>query len=302
VRGVPVAHRYLDPRTIGRLRRVNVVARGVVEGFIAGLHKSPYLGFSTEFAEHREYVPGDNLRYLDWKVVARTDRNYIKVFEEETNVRCYVLLDVSGSMGYKGSRSGGLTKLEYACYLAGALSYLMVRQRDPVGLAAFTNKIEQHIAPRSTPQHLGLILDALEGIRTGGGTGVGATFHELAERMKRRSLVIVLSDLLDDAEAVNSAMHHFRHKKHEVVLFHVLDPDEVDLPFGGLVDFIDMETGERIQVDPVAIRKAYKETFDGFARKIRRSADEAGAVYLPAVTDTPYDLLLAKYLMVRSRS
>ncbi|MBN1807676.1 MAG: DUF58 domain-containing protein [Planctomycetes bacterium] len=297
-----MAHRYLDPKTIGRLRRVSVVARGVVEGFISGLHKSPYLGFSTEFAEHREYAPGDNLRYLDWKVVGRTDRNYIKVFEEETNVRCYILLDVSGSMGYKGSRSDGLTKLEYSCYLAGALAYLMIRQRDPVGLVAFTHKVEHYMAPRSSAQHLGLILDQLEEVRTGGGTGVGATFHELAERMKKRSLVVVLSDLIDDVETVHSAVHHFRHRKHEVVLFHVLDPDELDLPFGGLVDFIDMESGDRIQVDPAAVRGAYRETIDRFTKNLRRSADEAGAVYVPAVTETPYDMLLARYLMARSRS
>jgi len=283
------------------MQRVSVVARGVVEGFISGLHKSPYLGFSTEFAEHREYTPGDNLRYLDWKVVGRTDRNYIKVFEEETNVRCYLLLDISGSMGYKGTRSGNLTKLEYACYLAGSLAYLMVKQRDPVGLVAFSNKVDSYIAPRATPQHLGLILDKLEEIRTGGGTGVGATFHELAERMKRRSLVIVLSDLLDDIETVHSAVHHFRHRKHEVVLFHILDVDEIDLPFSGLVDFVDMETGERLQIDPTAIRQAYSETFSDFAKRLRRSADESGATYVPAVTETPYDLLLAKYLMTRSR-
>ncbi|HHN46696.1 MAG TPA: DUF58 domain-containing protein [Planctomycetes bacterium] len=294
-----VAHKYLDPRSIGRLRRVSVVARGVVEGFISGLHKSPYLGFSTEFAEHREYVPGDNLRYLDWKVAARTDREYIKVFEEETNVRCHLLLDISGSMGYSGTRSRGLTKLEYSCYLAGALAYLMIRQRDPVGLVAFGGRIERHIAPRSTAQHLGLILEALETIRTGGGTSIGGTFHELAERMRRRSLVVVLSDLLDDADAVHRAMHHFRHRKHEVVLFHVLDPDEMDLPFGGLVDFVDMENGERIQIDPASIRETYTATLNDYTRRVRRSADEAGAAYIPAATSTPYDLLLARYLMAR---
>lgn len=294
-------YKYLDPRLVGRLRQVKLVARGVVEGFMTGLHKSPYLGFSTEFAEHREYSPGDDLRHLDWRLFARTDRHYVKVFEEETNVRCYLLLDVSGSMAYRGQRASGLSKLEYACYLAGALAYLMVKQRDPVGLVAFGSRIERFIAPRASAQHLGRILEELEKIRAGGGTGIGDTFHSLAERMKKRSLVVVLSDLLDEADQLRRAVHHFRYRKHEVLVFHVLDADEVDLPFNRLIDFVDLETGQRLQVDAAYIREAYRNALGGFVNQIRRMAAEATCAYVPAATSTPYDALLARYLAVRSK-
>lgn len=294
-------YKYLDPRTVGRMKQVSVVARGVVEGFVTGLHKSPYLGFSTEFAEHREYSPGDDLRHLDWKLFGRTDKHYVKVFEEETNVRCYLLLDVSGSMGYRGKRSGGLSKLEYACYLTGALAYLMIRQRDPVGLVAFSGEIERLIAPRASAQHLGLILQTLEEIRAGGHTSVGETFHFLAERMRKRSLVVIISDLLDDREAVRRAVHHFRHRKHEVLIFHVLDADEMDLPFNRLVDFVDMETGERMQVDSAYIRQEYVRSIQEFTRSIRRMAAEAACEYVPAATDVPYDLMLGRYLALRQK-
>ena len=294
-------YKYLDPRLAGRLKQVKLVARGVVEGFISGLHKSPYLGFSTEFAEHREYAPGDDLRHLDWRLFARTDRHYVKVFEEETNVRCYLLLDISGSMGYSGGASHGLSKLEYACYLAGALAYLMVKQRDPVGLVTFSEQIGRFIAPRASAQHLGLILDELEGIKAGGGTSIGETFHNLAERMKKRSFVVILSDLLDEREQIRRAVHHFRHRKHEVLLLHILDADELELPFSRLVDFVDMESGQRMQVDSSYIRAAYKESLGDFIRSIRRTAAEAACEYVAATTDTPYDAMLARYLAVRQR-
>lgn len=295
-------YKYLDPRVAGRLKPVKLVARGVVEGFMTGLHKSPYLGFSTEFAEHREYASGDDLRHLDWRLFARTDRYYVKVFEEETNVRCYILLDVSGSMGYSGSRSGGLNKLQYACHLAGALAYLMVKQRDPVGLVAFADRIERFLAPRASTQHLGLILEELEKISAGGRTGIGETFHALAERMKKRSLVIILSDLMEEAEHLRQAIHHFRHRKHEVLIFHILDADEHDLPLNRLVDFVDMETGRRMQVDAAYIRQTYKQAISGFVKSVRRLAAEAACPYVPADTSTPYDILLARYLAVRMKA
>jgi uncharacterized protein (DUF58 family) len=292
------AYRYLDPRAVARLGKINLVARGVVEGFITGLHKSPYHGFSVEFSEHRAYAPGDELRHIDWKSLARTDRLVVKLFENETNVRCYILLDKSGSMGY---RSDELTKLEYACYLAGCLAYLMIRQQDSVGLVAFDEAAGRFIAPRSMPSHLSVILGELEKIKAGAATGIARTFHDLAEKMKRRSLVVILSDLLDDEREVMKALHHFRHRKHEVILFHILDRAEREFPFVRLADFVDMETGERLQVDPRYAREAYLEELGGFIDRFRHECAKSLVEYVPVDTSTPFDLMLAQYLARRGR-
>ena len=292
------AYRYLDPRAVARLGKINLVARGVVEGFITGLHKSPYHGFSAEFSEHRAYAPGDELRHIDWKSLARTDRLVVKLFENETNVRCYILLDKSGSMGY---RSGELTKLEYACYLAGCLAYLMIRQQDSVGLVAFDESVGRFIAPRSIPSHLSVILGELEEIKAGAATAVARTFHDLAEKMKRRSLVVILSDLLDDEREIMKALHHFRHRRHEVILFHILDHAEREFPFGRLADFVDMETGERLQVDPRYAREAYLEELRGFIDRFKRECAKSLVEYVPVDTSTPFDLMLAEYLARRGR-
>jgi len=296
--GLGRTYRYLDPRAAARMGKINLVARGVVEGFITGLHKSPYHGFSVEFSEHRAYAPGDDPRHIDWKSVARNDRYVVKLFENETNVRCYVLLDKSASMGYG---SGELTKLEYACYLAGCLSYLMVKQQDSVGLVSFDEKVDRFVAPRSAPSHLSVLLGELEKVKAGEGTGIAKTFHDLAERMKRRSLVVVLSDLMDDEAEVMKALHHFRHRKHEVILFHVLDHAEHDFPFARLADFVDMETGERLQVDPRYAREAYLEELRNFVGRLKRECAGARVEYVGVDTATPFDLMLAKYLGARRR-
>lgn len=296
--GLGRAYRYLDPRAAARLGKINLVARGVVEGFITGLHKSPYHGFSAEFSEHRAYAPGDDIRHIDWKSAARNDRYVVKLYENETNVRCYVLLDKSASMGYG---SGDLTKLEYSCYLAGCLSYLMIRQQDSVGLVSFDEKVGGFIAPRSAPSHLSVLLGGLERIKAGEGTGIARTFHDLAERMKRRSLVVILSDLMDDEQEVMKALHHFRHRKHEVILFHILDHAERDFPFTRLADFVDMETGERLQVDPRYARDAYLDELRHFIARFKRECSKSLVEYVPVDTATPFDLMLAKYLALRGR-
>ncbi len=291
-------YRYLDPRAVARLGKINLVARGVVEGFVTGLHKSPYHGFSVEFSEHRAYAPGDEIRHIDWKSAARSDRLVVKLFENETNVRCYILLDKSASMGFG---SGELTKLEYACYLAGCLAYLMIRQQDSVGLVPFDESVGRFIAPRSAPSHLSVLLGELEGIKAGRKTGIARTFHDLAEKMKRRSLVVILSDLLDDEREVLKALHHFRRRKHEVILFHVLDHAEREFPFSRLADFVDMETGERLQIDPRYAREAYMEELGSFIARFKRECAKSLVEYVPVDTSTPFDLMLAEYLAKRGR-
>ena len=291
-------YKYLDPAALARLGRVNLVARGVVEGFITGLHKSPYHGFSVEFAEHREYSPGDELRHIDWTAWGRTDRYFVKLFEDETNVRCYLLLDCSASMGY---RSGGITKLEYGCMTAACLAYLMIRQQDSVGLAAFAERLERFVPPRGASAHLSVIMQVLEELRAGRRTDMAKTFHDLASNMTRRSLVIIISDLLDEEREVIKALHHFRHKKHEVILFHVLDHAERDFPFRNLTDFVDMETGERMQIDPRFVRDEYLRQMDEFAGRYKAECSEGGMDYVPVDTSTPFDIMLSSYLARRGR-
>ncbi|MBN1561396.1 DUF58 domain-containing protein, partial [candidate division KSB1 bacterium] len=213
--------RYLQPQTASKLANLNLVARLVVEGFITGLHKSPYHGFSVEFAEHRQYMPGDEIKHIDWKVYAKTDRHFIKQFEEETNLKSYMLLDSSASMGYT---SHALSKLEYSSYLVAALSYLMLKQRDSVGLVTFDEKIRTFMPPRSVKSYLTLILKELHKTTSHERTNVAATLHQMAERIHRRGLIILFSDLLDNPQKVMSGLKHFRHKKHEVIVFHILDP------------------------------------------------------------------------------
>jgi uncharacterized protein (DUF58 family) len=297
--GVKSKYRYLDPRTAARLENLSLVAHSVVEGFISGLHKSPYRGFSVEFAEHRKYVPGDDIRDLDWRALGRTDRYYVKQFEEETNLRCHILLDASASMDYK---SGAVTKYEYACYLAASLAYLMIRQQDSVGLVTFAEDIKTRIPPRSTATHLDMMLKAVERTEPGGRTNLVETFHALAENIKKRGLIIVLSDLYDDERGVLSALRHFRHKRHEVIVFHIFDHDEVAFPFNRLIEFRDLETGERLQVDPRYAREEYLNQIRSFVDYYKRVTSESNIDYVTADTHTPYDLLLTAYLAARKRA
>ena len=291
-------HRYLDPQALARIGKVNLVARGVVEGFVSGLHKSPYHGFSVEFSEHREYVPGDPLKRLDWRALARTDRLYIKLFEDETNVRCYLLLDRSGSMAYRHPESP-LGKLEYGCYLAGCLAYLMIRQSDSVGLVTFSAGKSSFIAPRSAAAHLGTLLEELEKLRAGGGSSLAKTFHDIAETISRRSLIVIISDLLDDQREILKALHHFRSRKHEVILFHLLDHAEIEFPFTGLADFVDMETGERIQIDPRYVRDEYRRELEEFCAGFKRETSQTLVEYVRVDTSKPFELMLAEYLARR---
>ena len=303
-------YRYVQPEALAKLGRLNIVARAVVEGFITGLHRSPYHGFSVEFADHREYAPGDDLRSLDWRTLARTDRYYIKQYEEETNLRCMILLDASASMSYS---SGGLTKFEYGCFLAASLAYLMVRQSDSTGLVTFDSDVRAFLPPRGSMPHLNLMLHTLEEAKLGKRTDLASSFHTLAERIHRRGLIIIISDLyhepeheVDGAEAaapreVMRGLSHFRHKRHEVILFHVMDPAEIDFPFHRLSEFVDMETGARIQADPRYVRAEYQQRIKDFTDSYRRECAMQNIDYVLANTSRSYDVLLQRYLGKRRK-
>jgi uncharacterized protein (DUF58 family) len=290
-------YKFFEPDIVGRLSNLNIVARQAVEGFISGLHRSPHHGFSVEFSEHREYTAGDDVRHLDWVAYARTDRYYIKQYEQETNLRCTLLLDASGSMNYRYEK--GPTKFEYACFLAACLAYLMARQQDLVGMIAFDEAVRFHLPPGSTPAHLDRLFTQLEALAPGKPTAIAATFHELAERIAKRGLIVIISDLYDDQTAVLKALQHFTYKKHQIILIHVLDPAELDLPFKRMQNFVDLETGEKMQVDPAAIRDAYRQEVADFISRYRRECGDRNIEYVLTTTATPYDRMLLNYLAKR---
>ncbi|MCK4404685.1 MAG: DUF58 domain-containing protein [candidate division Zixibacteria bacterium] len=291
--------RFLKPDVVSKLAGMEIKARLVVEGFIAGLHKSPYHGFSVEFAEHRQYMPGDPLRNVDWKVYAKTDRYFIKEFEEETNLKAYILLDTSGSMGYS---SNSVNKLEYSRYLSAALSYLMLKQRDSVGLVLFDQNIKKYIPPKSALRsHLHVILQELDKLEPSRTTNISSALHEMAKRIKRRGLIILISDLFDHPDRVINGLKHFRHKKHEVIVFHVLDPKERTFAFPELAIFKDMETDEELMTSPWQIRKEYTERFKALVNKYTLQCRESLIDYVLLDTSIPFDYALFSYLSKRQR-
>ncbi|MEZ5063280.1 MAG: DUF58 domain-containing protein [bacterium] len=293
-----MSERLLDAATVARLTGMDVRARAVVEGFVAGLHKSPYKGFSVEFAEHRQYMPGDPLKTVDWKVYGKSDRFYVKEFEEETNLRAYLVLDGSASMGF---RSGEVSKFDYARYLAAAMAYLMIRQQDSVGVLLFDEEIRRFIPPRSASQHLHVILTELEKAVPASTTGLATTLHRLADRVKRRGLVILMSDLFDEQEDVIKALRHFRHKRNEVVVFHVLDRLEREFDFPREAIFEDVETADEMLVRPWEIRKEYRGAVGAWIERYRNVCREIGVDYVPMHTEMPFDTALLAYLDKRSR-
>jgi uncharacterized protein (DUF58 family) len=293
------ALQYLDPKVLSNLRGLDLIARLVVEGFMTGLHKSPYHGFSVEFAEHRQYMPGDPFKHVDWKLYGKSDRFYVKIFEEETNLRAHILLDESASMGYaSGDR---LTKFQYSSFLAAALAYLMLMQQDAVGLLTFRDKIEKVIPPRSSRSHLRLILGELERSKPSSTTAMGTALEYLAERVKRRGLVILISDLMDDPARVIRGLKHFRHRQHEVVVFHVLDPYEIEFPFREETGFVDLETGREVMTQPWEIAEEYKRKFGEWSQTYQRACLENQIEYVRLSTETPYDTALLRYLEKRKR-
>jgi len=292
-------YRFLTPEAVHALGRLSLLARNVVEGFITGLHTSPFHGFSVEFAEHRKYTPGDPIRDLDWTAYARTERYYIKRYREETNLRCRLLVDASASMGFA---SAAQSKLEYACGLAACIAYLAMRQRDAVGLTIVDGDGTRDLPPAMRSTHLGLIMEMLEAARAGGTPPVAQALHHAAERMRRRGMIVAFSDLLDGEEPIMNALRHLRHRKHEVILFHILDPAEEDLPYRQVSEFVDLETRARIKVDPQAIRARYREEIRRFRWRYRRICSDCRIDYVPVITAEPRERLLLRYLVRRARA
>jgi len=308
--------KYLDPAVVSKLHNMELKARLIVEGYIAGLHRSPYHGFSVEFAEYRQYMQGDNTKTVDWKIFGKTDRLYVKVFEEETNVIANILLDKSGSMGFpaagdladlqhsrRGRDAGGavVDKLTYAGLLAASLALLMIRQQDAVGLCMFDDEIRTLIPHRSVRKQLFHILNNLEGVAPGARTSISPALHEMAERMKRRGLMILISDLMDDPEKVLMGLKHFRHRQHEVIVFHILDPREMDLNMREEVEFEDMETGRRLRLEPAFLREQYNRDVAAWIDKLERGCRQHHIDYNLLRTDTPFDQALTAYLGKRHR-
>ena len=291
--------KYLQPAVVAQLANMELRARFVVEGFITGLHKSPYHGFSVEFTEHRPYMPGDEIKHIDWKAYGKTDRFYIKQFEEETNLKSYLILDASRSMEY--ASKGNLKKFEYASYVAAALSFLMIEQRDAVGLTVFDEGIRVSLPPRATRSYLREILKELESARPANKTGTSKSLHRIAEQIKRRGLVIVLSDLFDSPESVMTALKHFRHKGHEVVVMQILDPLERSFAFERDAIFKDLETHEEVMTQPWHIQKAYQQSMQEFLGYYQRQCRDNNIDYVLLDTSTPFDKALFEYLNKRKR-
>ncbi len=290
---------FLDPATIARLGTLDLKARTIVEGFLTGLHRSPFKGFSVEFAEYRQYLPGDDLATLDWKVYARTDRHFIKKFEEETNLECHLLLDVSKSMGYG---SGPVTKLQYGSFLAAALAYLMNRQRDAVGLIAFDDEIIEMRPASARAGHLTSLLVTLERLKLGDQTNVAKPLKDLAEAIRKRGLVVLISDLLDDPDRVLEGLKHFRYRGTEVIVFQILDPAELNFPFEQVARFRDVETSEEVLAVPSTVRPMYLRAIQDLQEQYRRELQLAGIDYVMLDTSVPLETGLMSYLMTRRRS
>jgi uncharacterized protein (DUF58 family) len=294
----PVELRYLDPAVIARLGTMELRAKTIVEGFLSGLHRSPFKGFSVEFAEYRQYLPGDDLSTIDWKVYARSDRHYVKKYEEDTNLDCHLLLDVSASMSYA---SGEVSKLAYGSYLAAALAYLMKRQRDAVGFVAFDDQIVDRLPPSARPGHLKTVLLALSRLVPGSRSDVSKPLHQLAEALARRSMVVVISDLLDDPAAIVRGLRHLRFSGTDVIVFHVLDPAELTFPFEQPTRFRDMETEDELLTWPPAVRAGYLRELEAMVSLYERELRGAAIDYVRLDTSKPLDTALLAYLSTRAR-
>lgn len=288
----------LDPRTLAKLSGLTLRARQIVEGYVAGLHRSPYRGFSIEFAEHREYAPGDDLRYVDWKVYGRTDKFYLKQHEDETNLICYLLVDVSESMLFRGAAEG-LSKYDYATALAASVAWLVVQQQDAVGLATFDQQIRDWVRPASSPEQLRPILQCLERGPGPAKSRLGPVFQELAERCARRGVVVIVSDLFDDLDSVVAGLRHFRHRRHDVLLVHLLDAAELEFPFEELTLFQGLEQGPEVLADPLALRAAYLAELERWRQGMRSAVQSLGVNYHLLRTDVPFDTALASLLAKR---
>jgi uncharacterized protein (DUF58 family) len=289
---------YLDPHVLAKVQGLDLRARLVVDGYLSGMHPSPYHGLSVEFAQHREYVPGDDIKHVDWKVYARTERYFLKQHEDETDVACWLLLDVSESMGYG---SGPLTKYDLASVTAASVAHLVLRQRDRVGLITFDDRIRDMVRPSSQHSNLNEIIRVLDHDVRGGTTHVGAILHEIAERLDRRGLVILFSDLFDDVDEVQSGLRHLRHERHEVILFHILDAAELDFPFQEPTLFRGLEGLQDLATDPMSLRRSYLSKMSAFVADTEHGCREHQIDYTQMRTDAPLGEALSRYLAHRPR-
>jgi uncharacterized protein (DUF58 family) len=290
---------YLDPRVLNKVGRLELRARLVVEGFVTGMHKSPYRGFSVEFAQHREYVPGDDLRHIDWKIFGKADRFVVKQYEEETNLRAHLFLDQSESMNY--AHDGGMAKFDYAATACASLAFLIQQQADAVGLTLFDEKVATQVPPSNTRANLGKLFTALEAAKSRQQkTKVGAVLHELANQLRQRGMVMIFSDLFDDPDAVLRGLREIQSRGHDIVVFHVLDRDEVEFPFERMTLFRGLEQMPELLCDPKSLREAYLKEIEGFAEQIRKGCLAQRIDYVRVVNDNPLDVILTSYLSARA--
>ena len=291
------AESYLKPEVIRQIKRLDLRAQFIVQGFLHGLHASPFHGFSVEFSEHRKYTPGDDPKDIDWLIYAKTDKYYIKKFEAETNITGYLVMDLSRSMGYTYRQE--LTKFDYSICLAAALGYLMIHQQDPVGLLTFDEKVRNSLAPKSRRSHLGDVLSLLANLKPQGKTDVANSLAQIAAMLRHASLVMIFSDLLADPEPILQALRRLRHAGHDVILFHVLDEAEVRFPFDGMVEFEEPETAERLQLDAANFRRNYLDEIEAFREMYRRECSQSRIDYVALDTSMQFDKALTEYLISR---
>ncbi|MFW6059181.1 MAG: DUF58 domain-containing protein, partial [Phycisphaeraceae bacterium] len=282
-----------------QLSRMELVARHAVEGFLTGKHPSPFHGSSVEYADHRPYTLGDEIRSLDWKLLAKTDKHYVKLYEDQTNIRCTILLDTSRSMAFHSEDS--MSKLEYGAHVAAALGYLMLRQNDAVGLALFDRALREYLPARSTASHFRRMMDMLEHAHAQRDSDMGPAMHELAGRLQRRGMIVLISDLIDAHDALKTALGHFRHRKHDVIVFHVMDPHELDFPYERLTRFKDMEGAGTVVTNPANVRRHYLQRLDEFLKRTKAACLERGVSYELLRTDQPWNQALSAYLGKRSK-
>ncbi len=281
---------------LAAFRGFEMLARTVVEGLVTGLHRSPFRGFAVEFAEHRQYAPGDDTKHLDWKLFGKLEKFFVRQYEEDTSLRAYLLLDTSGSMGY---RSGHHAKIDFGRFICAVLAYVLMQQADAVGLATFDDDIRHLLPPRTSHAHLRRLLDTLGNVATGRETALGEVMHRLAGRLHRRALIVIVSDLFDDSEQIVRALNHFAHRRHEIIVFQVLDRQELEFPFAEQTRFESLEDDRRLLVDPLRIRREYLRQFGAHQTAVRQACHRLRVDFNQMITDQPFERTMAKYLAER---
>jgi uncharacterized protein (DUF58 family) len=289
----------LEPSTLQKISKMELVARQLMDGYVQGMHRSPHIGFALDFAQHRQYVPGDDVKRIDWRAFAKSERYYIKQYEVSTNLRAHIVLDASGSMAYKGE-SDVMSKFRYGQYLAACLAYLVLHQQDSAGLITFDNKVRDFIPPRSAPSHLMRLLHALDAAKSEKESAIAPLLHEVAERITRRGMVVVISDLFDEAAPLIESLHHLRHMRHEVILLHLMAHDELEFPFRKWSLFENLEQPtDRLRLDPATMRTIYLENVAAHLRAIREAASKLNISHVLLDTSKPFDQAMTTYLAQR---